>query len=518
MVFRCCLAVVLATAALHTPSRAQCIVHDPGEDGIVEQQVMVRVAGYSTIDEALAIIQQAWPGVVVADAIESRSWYVLHTSGAPECLIKDYLRDHLVNPTPDVPDPTRPLTRVELNYRGQTGEGKTGTIYIGTGGGGQAAALYEAQYAAAELGLEQAHARARGAGVEVAVLDTGADWTHPALAGRVLPGVSFVPGVDATDDLGDALDNDGDGQIDEMTGHGTFVSGLILLTAPNVLIRPIVVLNSDGVGDQFVIAKGIFHAIDCGSAVINLSLGSTWSCRVLEEAVAEAQAHGAVVVAAAGNLGQQVREYPAARDTIGVAALDAAGVKADFSNYNSELFISAPGDSEPLEGGPGGNDPQQSVFGPVPGDEYAAWEGTSFATAFVSGGAALVLSQHPEWRADTAFTEPVCEPFTDAPVSIHEAVKQVLACTVANVYELNPDYQAGHLLGVGRIDIGAAVAIGPIPGDVNDNNEVNVVDLVLLLANFGRDGANRTQGDLDGDGLVGLSDLSILLEHFGLGS
>lgn len=517
MKLRHCLAVVFAVAALQAPVRAQCIVHDPDEDGIVAQQVMVRVAWYSTIDEALTLIHRTWPGVVVADAIESRSWYMLHTAGGPECLIKEYLRDHLVNPTPDIPDPTRPLTRVELNYRGQTGEGKTGTIYIGTGGGGQAAALYEGQYAAAGLGMEQAHARARGAGVEVAVLDTGVDGSHPALAGRVLEGVSFVPGVETTDDSGDGLDNDEDGQIDEMAGHGTFVSGLIALAAPSVLIRPIVVLNSDGVGDQFVIAKGIFHAIDSGSAVINLSLGSTWSCHVLEEAVAEAQARGAVVVAAGGNLGQQLREYPAARDTIGVAALDADGVKADFSNYNGELFISAPGDSAPLEGGPGGSDPQRSVFGPIPGEEYAAWKGTSFATAFVSGGAALILSQHPEWRPDTVFTEPLCESFTEAPASVHEAVKQVLACTAADVYDVNPEYEAGQLLGVGRIDIGAAVASGPIPGDVNDNDQVNVVDLVLLLTNFGRSGASRAQGDLDGDGFVGLSDLSILLDHFGLG-
>ncbi|MEP0846475.1 MAG: S8 family serine peptidase [Phycisphaerae bacterium] len=507
------LVVFVAFAFIAPPSGAQCPPTPPGEDPFLADQVMVRVAWYSTIDDALALIRQSWPEVVVTDAIESRGWYMLGTASGEQCLVEADLLANFVNPNPQVPDAARPLAWAELNYEGQPGEGKTGTIYIGTGGSAQAAMQYGGQFAVELLGIDAAHSTSRGAGVQVAVLDTGVDGTHPALAGRVLPGVSFITGSRSTGDMGDGSDNDGDGLIDEMTGHGTFVSGLITLVAPDAAILPVVVLDSDGVGDAFTIAKGVYYAIDSGADVINMSLGSTYNCEIVEVAVSEAVATGLVAVAAAGNLGQELEEFPAARDSIGVAALDDQDVKADFSNYNDRLFISAPGDSVPLNGGPGGYDPDRSVFGPVPGAEYAAWKGTSFATAFVSGGAALVRAQHPDWNAGTVFSGPLCPGATDPPGSIQEAVEQLLECSAVDVYDVNPQYEAGQLLGVGRIDIGAAVALGPIPGDLDGDNSVGLADLSALLSDFGRSGAYA--GDIDGDGYVGIADLSILLSYFG---
>ncbi len=390
------------------------------------------------------------------------------------------------------------LTWGELLYAGEASEGKTGGAWVASLEGG---GFFNNQYAGEAINLDAAHENADGTGAVVAVIDTGVDSTHPGLAGLVLPGgYNFVENSTNTLDLADGRDNDDDGLVDEMWGHGTFVAGLIAYTAPGAKILPIVALNSDGVGDGFGVAKAIFFAIDQGVEVINLSLGSTYDSAAIELAMEAAISRGVVPVAAGGNQNQgegDFEEFPAAKsDGFGVAAVDVNDVKAPFSNYNDKFLISAPGDSRPDAAFPDGFDPAASIYSMLPGGGYGVWEGTSFSTAFVSGAAAVIRSQHPEWQP-TELT--------------YNLIESTLALTATDIYGQNPQYEDDEELGAGRLDLGAAASLGgpaPTLGDLNGDGSVDSSDLAGLLGAWGE---THSSADLNGDGQVGAGDLAILL-------
>lgn len=182
---------------------------------------------------------------------------------------------------------------------------------------------------------------ADGAGIIVAVLDTGVDATHPDLAGRVLPGF-------------DVYDSAGDGRKDP-NGHGTHVAGIIAASrnsnggqglAPGVSILPVRVLDQTGYGDDSDVARGVIWAVDHGAQIINLSLGGDEANSQLAEAVAAAIRTGVVVVAAAGNGGslQGGTIFPAANPgVIGVAATGGDDHAAWFSTRGTWVDVAAPG-------------------------------------------------------------------------------------------------------------------------------------------------------------------------------
>ncbi|MBA2276436.1 MAG: S8 family serine peptidase, partial [Chloroflexia bacterium] len=117
----------------------------------------------------------------------------------------------------------------ELNYTSQAPEGRPRYFFTS---GSHSAPLAADQPPPAELNLDAARC-VTGDGVIVAVLDTGIDATHPALEGRVLAGSNVVTERAETADSGNGIDDDGDGEIDEMTGHGTHVAGIIAEVAPD---------------------------------------------------------------------------------------------------------------------------------------------------------------------------------------------------------------------------------------------------------------------------------------------
>ncbi|RMF71808.1 MAG: hypothetical protein D6744_17460, partial [Planctomycetota bacterium] len=366
---------------------ADCPPSWPGGNTHAPGEVLLRVAPTSTIDEVLSRLNQTYPGTTALAASASRGIYQVNVPiGTLECDVLDTMLTTMVF-DPNAPDPNDPLLWAELNYESESAEGSTGSIYI-SNQLPTAAQFYQQQYAVQMLGMTAAQQSATGRGVAVAVLDTGVDAAHSALQGAVLPGYNFVADTPDTSESADGVDNDGDGMFDEMFGHGTFNAGLIHLTAPDAKILPIVVLNDDGVGETFDIIRGIYFAIDHGVEVINMSFGSSEWSEGLSEALEEARQHGILVVASAGNDNRKEppRMPATSGDAIGVTAVDDHDVRAPFSNYHDDVFLSAPGATAKLPNGE--PDPNRAVYSIVPGEGYASWEGTSLAAAFTSGTAA----------------------------------------------------------------------------------------------------------------------------------
>jgi subtilisin family serine protease len=195
------------------------------------------------------------------------------------------------------------------------------------------------------------------------------------------PGLDLVGGGSTAEIPANGLDDDADGLIDECDQHGTHVAGLIHLAAPNARVLAIRVLEEDGKGEAFTIAKGILSAIRAGVKVINLSFSMQHDSRVIGRALEDAADAQVVVIAAAGNGGLECVEFPAYRpDVLAVASVDDTLVRSDFSSYGAEIDLSAPGRNA------------LSTFG---GAAWARWTGTSFAAPLVAGGAALLLEKYP---------------------------------------------------------------------------------------------------------------------------
>jgi subtilisin family serine protease len=246
-------------------------------------------------------------------------------------------------------------------------------------------AAWTGQPAANTEGLAQAHTTSAGAGAIVAVLDTGVDPTHPALADRLLPGWDYIG-----DDSDPNEEPDG---ADEFTyGHGTAVAGVVALVAPQARILPYRVLDTNGHGTVFTVAAAIQDAITAGTNVINLSLGTPQKTesKLLKDTIKTAQQRGILIVAAAGNDADDQKNYPAAEnDVMSVTALSNQQTVepapqdnlADFSDWGDWVDLAAPG---------------QDITSPAPGGRFARWNGTSLATPFVAGQAALILGQNPD--------------------------------------------------------------------------------------------------------------------------
>jgi len=277
----------------------------------------------------------------------------------------------------------------------------------------------EDQQAIDRIRAQEAWGQSRGAGVIVAVLDTGIDVNHPQLAGRIAPGgVDVVDGDGDPSDVPDGIDSDQDGLVDEAVGHGTFVAGLVVSVAPDARILPVRILDSDGAGSAIDIARGVEMAVARGARVINMSLGMEIESEVLEEVIDEqSRDRGLVFVASAGNEGVDRRQYPAGQNEVmGVAATTPGDARAEFSNWGSWVSVSAPG---------------EGLVSLLPAAAMGRWSGTSFASALASGGAAVLIAFAPFARADE-----VRKAIEDSAVELFDP----------------------RLSGAGRIDLAAALA------------------------------------------------------------
>jgi subtilisin family serine protease len=268
------------------------------------------------------------------------------------------------------------------------------------------------QPAVLRLHLTEAQRISRGVGVRVAVIDTGIDLNHPIFAGRI-----SYPNYDFVDN--DAYPQEVMGGAG--AGHGTFVAGLIALTAPGAVIMPLRAFDSDGSGTSFDIAKAIRYAVDNGAQVINMSFGLKERDSLVLNAIGYASSR-VYMVASAGNDDANSLHFPAERknSTVAVTSTDAHDIKAPFANYNRDTKVSAPG---------------VNLYSAYPGGLWATWSGTSFSTALVTGEAALVLSLKPTLD--------------------RTAMNTVIISSGVNIDTLNPAYTG--LLGSVRIDFLDAV-------------------------------------------------------------
>ena len=226
-----------------------------------------------------------------------------------------------------------------------------------------------------EVGLPSAWELTTGSpNVVIAVVDSGVDGSHPDLAGAVDRGYDFV---------------DGDVDAGDVNGHGTAVAGIAAARANNGLggagvcwqcrILPLRVLGPEGFALKTTMATAIDYAVDHGAAVVNVSLYGEDENALLEDAIHRARAAGVLVVAAVGNEGWAIAEYPAAYpDVISVGATE--GVRlARYSNRGDWVKFAVPSCIPTTQLGGG--------FGPGCA--------TSGASPFVAGIAALLRARAP---------------------------------------------------------------------------------------------------------------------------
>ncbi|MCW5889987.1 MAG: S8 family serine peptidase [bacterium] len=320
------------------------------------------------------------------------------------------------------------------------------------------------------IGAPAAWDVAKGAGVVVAIVDTGIDHTHPDIAANVWANPGEIPG--------NGIDDDGNGYVDDVrgwdfygndpspldeNGHGTHVAGILAATGDNGIgvigvahqatVMPVAVLGPLGTGFVSDLVRGVAYAVDNGADVLNLSLTAPRT-QALAAALADAHAAGVVIVASAGNGGTDVRRafIAASTATIAVAASNRLDGRADFSNFGIGVDVAAPGggDPPPPAAFPGSSvlSLQSAFIVPAAardkaltlthgGLKYLRLAGTSMAAPHVAGAAALLLAYDPGLRV--------------------EQVRQLLRTTALDTGPPGFDVAAGY----GRLDVAAALAAAP---------------------------------------------------------
>lgn len=229
-----------------------------------------------------------------------------------------------------------------------------------------------------KIGLPAAWDVAQGAGVTIAILDSGVYGAHPDLAPRLVAGWNVY-------------DNNAD--TSDVCGHGTAVAGVaaaamdngtgVAGVAGNARIMPVRVAFKDASGSCYAyystMASGVTYAADHGARVVNLSYDSVPASSAVQSAANYLKSKGGLLFVAAGNNNRD-EGYTPTTTMIAVSATDSADARSSFSSYGSFVSLSAPGSYIYTTNMSGG---------------YSAWNGTSFASPVAAGVAALMMSANP---------------------------------------------------------------------------------------------------------------------------
>ncbi|UTY59385.1 S8 family serine peptidase [Massilia sp. erpn] len=230
----------------------------------------------------------------------------------------------------------------------------------------------------AKIGAPAAWDMAQGAGVTIAILDSGVYGAHPDLAPRIVAGWN-VDGNNA--------------DTSDVCGHGTAVAGVaaaamdngagVAGVAGNAKIMPVRIAFKDASGSCYAyystMASGVTYAADHGARVVNLSYDSVPASAAVQSAANYLKSKGGLLFVAAGNNNRD-EGYAPTTSMIAVSATDSADARSSFSSYGSFVSLSAPGSYIYTTNMSGG---------------YSAWNGTSFASPVVAGVAALMMSANP---------------------------------------------------------------------------------------------------------------------------
>lgn len=377
-------------------------------------------------------------------------------------------------------------------------------------GSNLAAVTGQAQVSDADADITEAAEGADGAGVVIAVIDSGVDFTHPDL--------STASWVNSAEDCGNGIDDDANGYVDDCYGwdfvgndptqfnngasdHGTHVAGVIAAArnrtgmtgvAPRAKIMALNVNRGSYISGGNV-AAAIRYAVDNGADIINLSLASAPGAAptsAITSALAHAKANDVLVVTAAGNHGVDLDTttvYPASQNfdnMIVVGASTPTDTVAGFSNYGASVVdLFAPG---------------ETILSTVPGRNWMFYSGTSQAAPMVSATAALVLQRHPSYGA------------ADIKAEILASVDPVPAMAASG--------SGGRLnaaAGVGEVDPnGSADTFGVTVSGLDDMTRLNAtIDITVPDGHFGTDAYSwdATLVAFDGDNAYAVIDHQIKL-------
>lgn len=293
-----------------------------------------------------------------------------------------------------------------------------------------------------KIGAPSAWDRSTGQGVVVAVIDTGCDYGHEDLADNIWNNSGETGAGRETN----GIDDDGNGYTDDwrgwdfayydndpydsaISGHGTYVSGVVAAVGDNGVgvvglafdAKIMMVKALDDIGDYYTaeMVEAIHYAVDNGASVINISAGGTMYTQAIRDATVYARMNDCVIAAAAGNDDSSVAKYPAAYDsTIAVGATEEDDSKRSTSAFGNWLDVFAPGGD---------------IISSEKGGGYSRVGGTSMASPHVAGLAALMLAKRP----NLTFTQ----------------VRDLIRSTAVDLGDPGRD----DVFGYGRIDAAAAL-------------------------------------------------------------
>jgi thermitase len=315
----------------------------------------------------------------------------------------------------------------------------------------------------AKIGAPTAWDSSIGAGVTIAILDTGVDATHADLSARVVPGWNFY---------------DNNSNTSDVHGHGTGVAGAAAATLNNgtgvasvagaARIMPVRIADANAWASWSTVAQGLTWAADKGARVANISYVGVAGSSSVRSAAQYMQGKGGLVVVAAGNNNRDEGISPTTT-MIPVSATDSADLKASFSSWGDFVAMSAPG---------------VGIWTTVRGGSYQTWQGTSLASPVTAAVVALMMSRNPS-LSGAQVEQTLFKTAADLgaagrdPVYGYGRVNAAAAVAAIDTAVVTLDAQA-PVAAIAK-PVGSTTVTGLVPVDVSatDNKGVARVDLMV---------------------------------------